>query len=625
MPESQVEAFCLELTQYKWKEVLQEKDIDKKVSLFHKYLRDLLDKYFPEKTITISNLDKPWMTPQLKQLLRQAQRERVKHGKGGNFKKLWSKFRRLKRKRIKNFNADFVSELKTTNPGKWYTMMKRLGGLDQMSRGRMTIKSLEGLSDKDCAEAIAQSFASVSQEYTPLDRDQLPAFLPAGRPEEVNVFQVMHMIRKLGKTKSTLPIDIPDKLRIECAVDISEPLTDIINSCLRDGTYPVMWRREWCTPVPKPKDGAEMKTCDDVRKVASTSDFSKIFELFLRGWVTEDIEANIDKNQFAGKKGMGTEHLIVRLMDRVLSLLDKPGMRAVICAAVDWASAFSRTDPTKTVTKLINMGLRPSLVSVIIKFLENRQMSVNFNGQESSLFSLVGGGPQGSWTGQETYIAASNDNADCVDEDNRFKFCDDLSILELLMLGDILTEYNFLEQVASDVGIDQKFLPTQGTQINLDKIAMWTEDNLMKLKESKSNYIIFTRSSQDFATRVTVNNKLIERQQYVKLLGVWLQEDGGWGKQIKESCKKAYMRMSFLTKLRYAGVNRKELLHNYKQFIRTALEYCSVAMHSSLTENQSKALEHCQAVALSVILQEDYESYESALTLTAIEKLSTRR
>ena len=97
---------------------MQEKDIDKKVSLFHKYLRDLLDKLFPEKIITISNLDKPWMTPQLKQLLRQAQRERVKHGKGWNFKKLWSKFRRLKRKRIKNFNADFVSELKTTNPGK---------------------------------------------------------------------------------------------------------------------------------------------------------------------------------------------------------------------------------------------------------------------------------------------------------------------------------------------------------------------------------------------------------------------------------------------------------------------------------------------------------------------------
>ena len=93
----------------------------------------------------------------------------IKLGKGGNIKKMWAKFRRLKRKRIKNFNTDFITELKTTNPGKWYSMMKRLGGLDQMIWGRLTIKSLEGLSDKDCAEAIAQSFASVSQEYTPVD------------------------------------------------------------------------------------------------------------------------------------------------------------------------------------------------------------------------------------------------------------------------------------------------------------------------------------------------------------------------------------------------------------------------------------------------------------------------
>ena len=157
----------------------------------------------------------------------------------------------------------------------------------------------------------------------------------------------------------------------------------------------------------------------------------------------------------------------------------------------------------------------------------------------------MGGGPQGSWTGQETYIAASNDNADCVEEDDRYKFCDDLSILELLMLGDMLTEYNFLEHVASDVGVDQRFLPTEGTQTNLEKIALWTEDNLMRLKESKTTYIIFTRSKQDFATRITVNNKLIERQQYVKLLGVWLQEDGGWEKHVKETYKKAYRRMSF--------------------------------------------------------------------------------
>jgi hypothetical protein len=212
-----------------------------------------------------------------------------------------------------------------------------------------------------------------------------------------------------------------------------------------------------------------------------------------------------------------------------------------------------------------------------------------------------------------------------VPEDDQYKYSDDLSILELVMLADILTEYNFLDHVASDIGVDQLYFPAQGTQINLDKIALWTQDNLMMLKESKTNYILFTRSRADFTTRLTINGKFIERQNHVKLLGVWLQQDGGWGKHVKETCKKAYIRMGFLTKLRYAGIDRRELIHNYKQFIRTALEYCSVAYHSSLTEAQSNSLERCQAVALRIILQAEYESYGSALILADLDLLSTRR
>ena len=80
-------------------------------------------------------------------------------------------------------------------------MMKRLGGLDQMNRGRLEIKSLKGLTDKECVEEIARSFASVSQEYSALDRTMLPSFLPAGQPEQVTVFEVIENIKKLGKNQ----------------------------------------------------------------------------------------------------------------------------------------------------------------------------------------------------------------------------------------------------------------------------------------------------------------------------------------------------------------------------------------------------------------------------------------
>ena len=83
------------------------------------------------------------------------------------------------------------------------------------------------------------------------------------------------------------------------------------------------------------------------------------------------------------------------------------------------------------------------------------------------------------------------------------------------MLGDILTEYNFYQHVASDVGVDELFLNPQGlaTQMNLDKIALWTEENLMLLRESKTDYLVFTKAQNRFATRFTVKNKFIERKE----------------------------------------------------------------------------------------------------------------
>ena len=187
------------------------------------------------------------------------------------------------------------------------------------------------------------------------------------------------------------------------------------------------------------------------------------------------------------------------------------------------------------------------------------------------------------------------------------------------MLGHILTEYNFMNHVASGFALGQRFLPNHEltTKTNLDQISLWTENNLMQLNKSKTNYLIFSRSREDYATRLTINSTDIDRKKVTKLLGVWLEESGKWDVNTKEILKKAYARVSMLTKLKYAGVNTEELLHNYKQFVRVMLEYCSVAWHSSLSEQQS--------CSLRVILGENFISYEAALEMTGLRKLSDRR
>ena len=78
-----------------------------------------------------------------------------------------------------------------------------------------------------------------------------------------------------------------------------------------------------------------------------------------------------------------------------------------------------------------------------------------------------------------------------------------------MTLADLVTNYNFSEHVASDIGIDQLFLPASSyeTQQQLDSISEWTDVNLMRLNEEKSNYMIFSRTKLNFSTRLCLNGK----------------------------------------------------------------------------------------------------------------------
>ena len=80
-----------------------------------------------------------------------------------------------------------------------------------------------------------------------------------------------------------------------------------------------------------------------------------------------------------------------------------------------------------------------------------------------------------------------------------------------------------------------------------------------------------------------------------------------------------------LTKLQYVGVQIEDLVDVYKLFIRSIIEYCSVVYHSRLTEEQSNKLERIQKTCLKIILCDMYIDYQSALEMTGLSSLKSRR
>ena len=181
--------------------------------------------------------------------------------------------------------------------------------------------------------------------------------------------------------------------------------------------------------------------------------------------------------------------------------------------------------------------------------------------------------------------------------------------------------------VSSDIGIDELYVPACNlkTQDNLDDICSWTSDNLMKLNEEKSKYMVFSRSQTEFATRLTLNQNTLDRIEEVNLVGVWITTWLDWDKNTREICKRAYAQITMLTKLKYAGVSEEDLITVFILYIRSLLEYCSVVWHSTLTAEMSNNIERVQKLCLKIILGEAYDGYDIALKTCGLQSLSSRR
>ena len=262
LPESNISKFEQSIMNNPWEEHFKNKSVNEKVKIFHDCLRTNLDHFFPEKRTKMSCLDKDWMSPELKQLHRSLQREYYKHRKSNKYKKLKYKFKKLKRKTVRNMYSNFVTDLKATNPAKWFSVAKKIGAVNKLSDGDIKVESLAEFDNAQCAQKIAEHFSSISNEYSPIDSTTLPCYLPALPPPQLEEHQVYQRLIRIKKTKSTLPIDIPDKLRKECAVHLAAPLCDIYNDCLIQSEYPTLWKHEWVTPAPKvthPQDISDLR------------------------------------------------------------------------------------------------------------------------------------------------------------------------------------------------------------------------------------------------------------------------------------------------------------------------------------------------------------------------------
>ena len=530
-----------------------------------------------------------------------------------------------------NYYSNIVADLKETHPSKWYSKVKRMTGKEN----NCEVNSIEELSGKDDVvqrEIIANHYAKISQEYESVKTDDFKDFLTihgGESPPNVGPFKVFKTIKKMNKKAATVPGDLPMKLIQMFADELTLPLCHIINSCLKGGVYPKIWKCEIVTPVPKVHPPEKL---EHLRKIAGLMNFSKVMDKILAEFMMQDMAPNTDKSQYGNAEGVSVQHYLVKLIHEVLLNLDsnkKSESFAVIMSMIDWSQAFDRQSHQLGLQSFIDNGVRPSLIPILLSFFQDRHMKVKWNGGLSSQRRLPGGGPQGGLLGILEFLSQSDDNVSFLSDKDKYKFIDDLSILELinlLLCG--LTSYNVEQHVPSDIGTEMKFIPPENlkSQQYLQRISEWTNQKQMLLNTKKTNYMIFNFSkTKQFNTRLQINNQPIDQISQTKLLGVTITDNLKWHANTKDLVQRCYKRMTILRNLYSFQIPISDLVNIYCLYIRSVVEQSSVVWSSAITEGESLELERVQKVALRIMLKDDYVSYEHALKITNLQTLSDRR
>ena len=134
---------------------------------------------------------------------------------------------------------------------------------------------------------------------------------------------------------STVPGDIPKKLKKEFLPELAKPASFIFNCITKSGTYPRQWKTEYVTPIPKINPP---ETEADLRNISLTADLSKDYENFLSEWLMPYIKRRVDPGQFGGLSGHSTTHYLISLYNFILKHTDTASIpKAVMVALIDFS------------------------------------------------------------------------------------------------------------------------------------------------------------------------------------------------------------------------------------------------------------------------------------------------
>lgn len=563
-----------------WDVILNATTIDEKLSIFNSLLIELYDKHAPLRPIKLKHRPAPWITEDIRALMKKRNAAKSKYKLKPNdlnlnmYKRLRNKCNRVCRDAQRQFVHASVDNKSSSEV---WRFLQSLG----IGRSKTEISQTTDLN-------VLNNHFSRSSIPNP-DKDQTISLLKTRIKPNHPFFEFEQItsddIKKHASTISSDAIGcdgISRKMINMVLIEIMPIICHIFNFSLTSKTFPNIWRFANVIPIPKVSNPS---LPSHYRPISILPFLSKILERIIHFQLTLFLTRHniLSPFQSGFRLGHSTVTALAKVFDDIRYGMDNK--QVTILALLDFSNAFNNVDYDILLAVLESINISSDVIEWFHSYLFGRQQRISVGDRYSSYCRLSAGVPQGSVLSPLLFSIFINTVTELLTVSFHL-YADDLQIY-------LTTPVEKIKEAVETINI------------NLNTILNWSQSFGLSVNAAKSQLSVIGTSKQlskinyGNIPNVMFNGTILDYSSVVKDLGVFVDNSLSWRPQIAEISKKIFATFHSLKRWKnFLPIKTKISLVN--SLMLSKLDYAD-ACYPDLSEELTNKLDRLQNLCIRFI------------------------
>lgn len=317
-----------------------------------------------------------------------------------------------------------------------------------------------------------------------------------------SISKCLHKMKWKNSPNDVIPVLALKNLAPHILLPLSLLFIQFFNAC----EFPSYFKKAIVIPLYKGK--GKISDPENYRPISMLPNLSKLFEYCVNNKLMNHVESNnlLEDNQHGFRSGRSCATVLTLFTSKVFQELDKPNNN-IIVVFFDLKKAFNSILHVPLINELLlTFKLNVKLVTLIMNFLTNRQISVKLGYFVSDPYAENRGIGQGTVNGPALFICFFDKVKNVLYDCWHSLFADDLSL--------------YISDTDANYGIKRM-------QVILERLDAWCTSVGLCMSYEKTKLMVIRKkcNNSPILSNITCNGHVIERVSTFKYLDVHIDEN----------------------------------------------------------------------------------------------------